>query len=80
MDTSDHPPDVFSDINGLVSAFLDDIADRPIPKGAGKVLAEIRQAVAEGTATTAMAMMIIEQFPNDGNSAEPLSVSLRRAA
>ena len=67
MDTGDSTPDVFTDINGLVAAFLDDIADRPVPVDAGPVLGEIRQAVANGSANTAMALKLIELFPNDEN-------------
>ena len=67
MDTGDSTPDVFTDINGLVAAFLDDIADRPVPVDAGPVLGEIRQAVAIGSANTAMALKLIELFPNDEN-------------
>jgi hypothetical protein len=56
-------PASFSDTNGLVAAFLDDIAERPIPREAEPTIGEIRQAVAAGTATAAMAIRIIELFP-----------------
>lgn len=54
----------FTDINGLVADFLHDVGDRPIPHGAELQLAEIREAVAEGSATVEMALKIVELFPN----------------
>ena len=50
------PP--FTDINGLVELFLEDVSDRPVPPGAEARLAEIRQAVEEGRATMEMATTI----------------------
>ena len=65
MDAGAKKTEVFSDTNGLVAEFLDDIADRPVPRGAESTLAAIRHAVEAGTATTDMALKIIELFPND---------------
>jgi hypothetical protein len=57
--------DPFQDINGLVSLFLEDIADRPVPPGAESLLEEIRVATAHGDATVSMAAAIVELFPYD---------------
>jgi hypothetical protein len=65
MCSSKHSVDPFTDINGLVALFLDDIAERPVPRGAESLLAEIRQAAADGTATMAMATTIVDLFPYD---------------
>ena len=51
------------DSNELVAALLDAVAERPIPRQALNRIAEIRQAVTAGTATTAMALTIIRLFP-----------------
>jgi hypothetical protein len=74
MDSSNSRSDVFTDINGLVAAFLDDIAGRPAPRGAEPTLAAIRRAVAAGTATTAMALAIIELFPREGQGRAPARI------
>jgi hypothetical protein len=63
LSSCEQEPEVFSDINGLVLAFLDDVSGRPVPRGAESVLADIRRAAAEGNATTRMALKIIELFP-----------------
>jgi hypothetical protein len=55
----------FTDINGLVADFLDDVGDRPVPRGAKARLDEIRQAVTQGKGTVQMALDIIEMFPNN---------------
>ena len=65
MTTSNEKTSPFKDINGLVADFLDDVADRPVPRGAKTRLDEIRQAVAQGKGTVQMALDIIEMFPND---------------
>jgi hypothetical protein len=65
MNTSDEKTSPFKDTNGLVADFLDDVADRPVPRGAKTRLDEIRQAVAQGKGTVQMALDIIEMFPND---------------
>jgi hypothetical protein len=57
-------PEVFTDVNGLVAIFLADIAGRRAPRGAEAVLAEIRQAVEAGRASSDMALTIIELFPD----------------
>jgi len=74
MDARNGKQDVFTDMNGVVATFLDDIADRPIPKGSEPVLSEIRQAVDAGKATSAMALTIIKLFPDD----EPRKSTQRR--
>ena len=55
----------FTDINGVVAALLDDVAERPVPRGSKARLAEIRLAVAEGKACINMALDIIDIFPNE---------------
>jgi hypothetical protein len=55
----------FVDINGVVAAFLDDVAGRPAPRGVEARLSEIRQTVSEGTATLDMALEIIDMFARD---------------
>lgn len=53
----------FTDVNGLVADFLDDVAHQPIRHGGGARLTKIRKAVAEGNATVDMALDIIRLFP-----------------
>lgn len=55
-----------TDINGLVATFLEDVAKRPVPCDALARFAEIRQAVAEGSASVYMALDIMEIFPRGG--------------
>jgi hypothetical protein len=54
----------FTDVNGLVGVFIDDVSERPVPRGAETRLSEIREAVAKGKATVEMALDIIGLFPN----------------
>lgn len=68
LHSNDGKPDVFTDMNGVVAAFLADVANRPVPKDFEPILAEIRRSVAAGTATTAMALTIIRLFPNRGTT------------
>ena len=65
MKTDNEKTSPFTDTNGLVGAFLEDIADRPVPKRLKGRLAEIRQSVARGDATVDMALDIIKLFPYD---------------
>jgi hypothetical protein len=53
----------FTDVNGLVGAFLDDVSERTFPRGSKTRLSEIREAVASGNATVEMALDIIALFP-----------------
>ena len=53
----------FTDVNGLVGVFIDDVSERPVPRGAKTRLSEIREAVAKGKATVEMALDIIDLFP-----------------
>ncbi len=53
----------FTDVNGLVGVFIDDVSERPVPRGAKTRLSEIREAVAKGNATVEMALDIIDLFP-----------------
>jgi hypothetical protein len=53
----------FTDVNGLVGVFIDDVSERPVPRGAKTRLAQIREAVANGKATVEMALDIIALFP-----------------
>jgi hypothetical protein len=53
----------FTDVNGLVGVFFDDVSERPVPRGAKTRLSEIREAVARGNATVKMALDIIALFP-----------------
>ena len=55
----------FANPNGIVAAFLAEVADRRVPRGAKARLEEIRKAVAEGNATVDMALDIVEMFPNE---------------
>jgi hypothetical protein len=55
----------FTDVNGLVGAFLDDVSERPGPRGAKTRISQIREAVASGNATVEMALDIIALFPKD---------------
>ncbi len=63
MHVNDEKTCPFKDVNGLTAIFLDDVADRPVPQGSEARLAEIRQAIDEGTATVDMALEIIDLFP-----------------
>jgi|GEM_PF-2880320 len=53
----------FTDVNGLVGVFIDDVSERPVPRGAKPRLSQIRAAVASGNATVEMALEIIALFP-----------------
>jgi hypothetical protein len=53
----------FTDVNGLVGVFTDDVSQQPVPRGATTRLSEIREAVANGNATVEMALDIIGMFP-----------------
>jgi len=53
----------FTDVNGLVGVFIDDVSERPVPRGAKTRLSQIREAVASGNATVKMALDIIALFP-----------------
>ena len=53
----------FTDVNGLVGAFLDDVSERPGPRGSETRISQIREAVASGNATVEMALDIIALFP-----------------
>jgi hypothetical protein len=53
----------FTDVNGLVGMFIDDVSERPVPRGAKTRLSQIREAVASGNATVKMALDIIALFP-----------------
>jgi hypothetical protein len=55
----------FTDVNGLVGVFIDDVFERPVPRGAKTRLSQIRAAVASGNATVEMALEIIALFPKD---------------
>ena len=52
-------------MNGVVAELVDDVADRPIPRGAKTRLRAIRQAVADEKATIDMALDIIDFFPDE---------------
>jgi hypothetical protein len=54
----------FTDVNGLVGVFIDDVSERSVPRGAKTRLSQIREAVANGNATVEMALDIIDLFPN----------------
>ena len=71
MNTNGERTSPFTDINGLVTAFLGDITHRPVPDGAKTRLTEIGKAVAEGSATVDMALDIINLFPNDNPGRAP---------
>ena len=53
----------FTDVNGLVGVFIDDVFEQPVPRGAKIRLSQIREAVASGNATVEMALEIIALFP-----------------
>lgn len=65
MDTNNERTSPFTDINGMVAVILEDVAERPVPRGAKTRLAEIRQAVVKGIATVEMAVDIIRLYPKD---------------
>jgi len=64
MDFQNEKTVPFNYINGLVAAFLDEIAGRPVPSETKRRLADIREAVAKGIATIDMGLNIIELFPS----------------
>ena len=64
MENLDEKNSPFGDLNGLVAAILDDVADQPVPQAEKTRLSEIRHAAAIGTATNDMIVDIIRLFPD----------------
>lgn len=65
MNSNEPRTSPFTDTNGMVAALLDDVAERPVPRGGKARLAEIRQAATEGKATLKMALDIVRMYPKD---------------
>jgi hypothetical protein len=65
MNTNGERTSPFTDINGLVADFLNNVTHRPVPHGVKTRLTEIGKAVAEGSATVDMALDIINVVPMD---------------
>lgn len=68
--------DDFTDMNCLVELFLQDVSHTSAIESAEPVLAEIRRAVAEGRATSDMAMQIVDLVPNNVPSSQKRLVAL----
>ena len=64
VDANNERTSPFIDTNGLVAALLDDVANRPVPRGAKARLAEIQHAVAASSATVDMALDLLDIFPS----------------
>jgi hypothetical protein len=64
MDANNERTSPFTGSNGLVAAFLDDVANQPVPRGAKARLAAIQQPVAASSATVDMALDLLDLFPS----------------